>query len=103
MTTFLAEIDFMGTIFLSHSSQNNFEAIALRDWLASEGWDDVFLDLDPERGIKAGERWQDALKRASANCELVLFLISPAWVCLLYTSGRCRRSYACSSRSLLCR
>ena len=23
-------------------------------------WDDVFLDLDPERGLKAGERWQES-------------------------------------------
>jgi hypothetical protein len=43
------------------------------------GWDDVFLDLDPERGLKAGERWQEALKRAAKRCELVIFLISPAW------------------------
>ncbi|MEP3334027.1 toll/interleukin-1 receptor domain-containing protein [Sedimentitalea sp.] len=69
----------MATIFLSHSSQNNAEAIAVRDWMREEGWADVFLDLDPERGIKAGERWQEALKRASTNCELVVFLISPAW------------------------
>ena len=51
----------MSSIFLSHSSQDNFEAVALRDWLAREGWDDVFLDLDPERGIAAGERWERAL------------------------------------------
>jgi len=35
---------------------NNAEAVGLRDWLAQQGWDDVFLDLDPERGIAAGER-----------------------------------------------
>ena len=29
-----------------------------RDWLEQEGWNDIFLDLDPERGIKAGERWE---------------------------------------------
>lgn len=69
----------MASIFLSHSSQNNSEAIVIRDWMKDEGWEDVFLDLDPERGIKAGDRWQDSLKRASANCELVIFLISPAW------------------------
>jgi hypothetical protein len=69
----------MATIFLSHSSKNNTQAIAIRDWLASEGWKDVFLDLDPERGIKAGERWQETLKRASSTCELVIFLVSPAW------------------------
>src|SRR6516165_5419989 len=66
-------------IFLSHSSANNAEAIAIRDWMIANGWDDVFLDLDPERGLKAGERWQEALKRAAERCELVVFLVSPVW------------------------
>ncbi len=43
----------------------------MRDWLASEGWDDVFLDLDPERGIAAGERWERALHEAANRCEAV--------------------------------
>ena len=54
----------MSRIFLSHSSANNSQAVAIRDWLKSHGWDDLFLDLDPERGLKAGERWQAALKLA---------------------------------------
>src|SRR5262249_11535802 len=37
------------------------------------------LALDPERGLKAGERWQEALKRAAERCELVVFLVSPVW------------------------
>ena len=69
----------MSRIFLSHSHANNAEAIAIRDWMIAHGWDDVFLDLDPERGLKAGERWQEALKRAAERCELVVFLVSPAW------------------------
>ena len=69
----------MSRIFLSHSSANNAEAIAIRDWMIANGWDDVFLDLDPERGLKAGERWQEALKRAAERCELVVFLVSPVW------------------------
>jgi formylglycine-generating enzyme required for sulfatase activity len=69
----------MSRIFLSHSSANNAEAIAIRDWMIAHGWDDVFLDLDPERGLKAGERWQEALKRAAERCEMVVFLISPVW------------------------
>ncbi len=69
----------MSSVFLSHSSANNAEAIALRDWLISQGWDDLFLDLDPERGLKAGERWQAALKQAAERCELVIFLVSPIW------------------------
>jgi hypothetical protein len=52
---------FLARIFLSHSSANNAEAIALRDWLIGEGWDDLFLDLDPTRGIAAGERWERKL------------------------------------------
>jgi formylglycine-generating enzyme required for sulfatase activity len=70
----------MSRIFLSHSSKNNFEAIAIRDWLAAQGWDDLFLDLDPERGIAAGERWERALNEAAMRCEAVLFLVSRAWL-----------------------
>ena len=70
----------MARIFISHSSRNNAEAIAVRDWLAAEGWDDVFLDLDPEQGIQAGDRWQEALRRSASRCELVIFLVSPEWV-----------------------
>ena len=47
--------------------------------MIAQGWDDLFLDLDPERGLKAGERWQAALKAAAERCQMVLFLISPAW------------------------
>jgi formylglycine-generating enzyme required for sulfatase activity len=71
----------LSRIFLSHSSSNNAEAVALRDWLASNGWkDDVFLDVDPQRGIAAGERWDRALHEAASRCEAVLFLVSKAWL-----------------------
>jgi TIR domain len=70
----------MARIFISHSSANNCEAIALCDWLAGEGWDDVFLDLDPERGIVAGERWERALNEAANRCEAVLFLVTRVWL-----------------------
>jgi hypothetical protein len=58
--------------FLSDSSKDEFEAIALRNWLASEGWNDVFLDLDPERGIPPWERWERALHPATNRCEAVI-------------------------------
>jgi CHASE3 domain sensor protein len=69
----------MARVFLSHSSANNAQAIALRDWLVSHGWDDLFLDLDPEKGLRAGERWQAALRQAAERCELVILLVSPEW------------------------
>jgi WD40 repeat protein len=80
----------LSRIFLSHSSKDNFEAIALSVWLASEGWSDVFLDLDPERGIAAGERWERALHAAANRCEGVIFLVSGNWL----ASGWCLKEYA---------
>jgi formylglycine-generating enzyme required for sulfatase activity len=75
-------------IFLSHSSANNADAVALRDWLADNGWkDEIFLDLDPQRGIAAGERWERALHEAANRCEAVLFLVSKAWL----SSAWCRK------------
>jgi hypothetical protein len=71
----------MARIFLSHSSQNNAAAIALHDWIIKGGWDDrPFLDLDPQRGIAAGERWERALHEEASRCEAVLFLVSRAWL-----------------------
>jgi hypothetical protein len=71
----------MSRIFLSHSSVDELEAVALKHWLADNGWDeeDVFLDVDPERGLVAGERWQEALRKAADRCEAVVFLVTPAW------------------------
>jgi WD40 repeat protein len=69
----------VGKIFISHSSANNAEALAINDWLAEQGWGDVFLDLDPKRGLVAGDRWQAALKSAAEQCELILIMISPEW------------------------
>jgi hypothetical protein len=55
--------------FLSHSSTNDAEAVALRDWLEREGWkDEIFFDLDPNRGIAAGERWERALHEHGSAC-----------------------------------
>ena len=79
----------MSSIFLSHSSKESFEAIALKNWLASRGWNDVFLDLDPMRGIVAAERWERALHAASSRCEAVIFLVSASWL----ASRWCQREY----------
>jgi formylglycine-generating enzyme required for sulfatase activity len=70
-------------LFISHSSRDDDWAIALHDWLIREGWsgrDDIFLDLDPERGIAAGQRWAAALDDAATRCEAVLFIVTQAWL-----------------------
>ena len=72
----------MSRIFLSHSSTDDREAIALRQWLAQQNprlANEIFLDLDPDVGIRTGERWAAALQRASARCEAVVCLLSKEW------------------------
>jgi hypothetical protein len=69
-------------IFLSHSSSNNREAIALRHWLGEQNprlANEIFLDLDPKVGIRTGELWAAALRRANARCEAVVCLLSEEW------------------------
>ena len=84
----------MSRIFLSHSSKNNDSAVALRDWLLAQGWDDVFLDTDPLRGIAAGERWERSLNQAALRCEAVLFLVSRAWL----ASDWCQKEFNLTHR-----
>jgi hypothetical protein len=82
-------------IFLSHSSANNAEAVALYDWLEQQGWkDEIYLDLDPQRGTAAGEWWERRIYEAANRCEAVLFLVSKAWI----ASGWCRKELALAHR-----
>ena len=87
----------MSRLFISHSSRNDEWAIALRDWLMAEGWskpDDIFLDLDPERGIAAGQKWQQAFADAATRCEAVLFIVSVDWL----ASTWCQDEYQVSNK-----
>lgn len=80
----------MSRIFLSHSSFNTREALALKVWLESQGWkDEIFLALDPESGIKSDTRWKEALAQANERCEAIICLLSPEWV----NSEECRAEY----------
>ena len=70
----------MSQLFISHSSRDKFAAKAVFDWLRSEGFSDIFFDLDPQLGIAAGERWERALNQAAFRCEAVVFLVSKNWL-----------------------
>ena len=77
----------MARIFISHSSANNAEALALRDWLVARGWDDLFLDIDPHRGLVSGRRWLDRLQESAQRCKAVLFVLSRAWLSSRYCTA----------------
>lgn len=70
----------MSKIFISHATENNAEALAVAQWLESQGWDDYFLDFSPERGINGGERWKEALRKSVHRCEAVIVLLSERWL-----------------------
>jgi hypothetical protein len=82
----------LSRLFISHSSHNSDAAVALAKWLVHEGWsgpDDIFLDLDPDRGIAAGQRWARALEDAATRCEAVLFLVSKQWLASKWCHDEC--------------
>ena len=77
----------MARIFISHASANNAQALALRDWLVARGWDDLFLDIDPQRGLVSGQRWLDRLQESAQRCKAVLFVLSRAWLASRYCTA----------------
>jgi len=77
----------MARIFISHSSADNAAALALRDWLVARGWDDLFLDIDPHRGLVSGQRWLDRLQESAQRCKAVLFVLSRAWLASRYCTA----------------
>ena len=79
----------MSRVFVSHSSLDNAAAVAIDGWLKDQGWDEVFIDFDPDRGIASGERWRKALNQAANRCEVVIFLVSRNWL----ASQECRREF----------
>lgn len=77
-------------IFISHSSNDTAAALALTQWLAAEGLDDVFLDAHPERGLATGETWLGALGSAVERCQVMLAMVSSGWM----SSDYCRAEYS---------
>ena len=72
----------MSRVFLSHSSRDSRQAIAVKAWLVEQEpglADDIYLDLDPRTGIRPGTRWKQALQQANARCEAVICLLSTNW------------------------
>ncbi|MEV6325452.1 TIR domain-containing protein, partial [Nocardia sp. NPDC051787] len=82
----------MSRVFLSHSSGDNAVAVALRQWLIEQRpglAGEVFLDIDPDTGIRTGVRWKEALRQANTRCEAVICLLSRHW----QNSHECRTEY----------
>ena len=70
----------MSAIFISHSSVDAAHAARMKGWLEAQGHTSLFLDFDPEAGIRAGSSWEQTLYRKLRQCQAVIALVSPAWV-----------------------
>jgi WD40 repeat protein len=80
----------MTQLFISHSSKNNAEALALSQWLTAEGWDAPFLDFEAQHGIALGDDWKEQLRLALGRCKGFIALVSPDWL----RSDWCQREFA---------
>jgi hypothetical protein len=70
-------------IFLSHSSSDTREAIALKAWLTEKRPDlggEIFIDVDAQTGLRLGEQWKTQLFTGNSRCEDVICLLSQNWV-----------------------
>lgn len=70
----------MTAIFISHSSADSATALELKHWLEAQGHNSLFLDFDPEEGIKGGSDWEQTLYQKLRQCQAVIALLTPNWL-----------------------
>lgn len=70
----------MSAIFISHSSADNAAAAQIKAWLEAQGHTSLFLDFDPEAGIKGGSGWEQTLYQKLRQCQAVIALLTPNWL-----------------------
>ena len=70
----------MARIFISHSSRDNDAADLMKAWLASQGFENAFLDKDPTTGIPPGAGWEKTLYQALEQSQAVIILQTPNWL-----------------------
>jgi tetratricopeptide (TPR) repeat protein len=70
----------MAAIFISHSSLDQKAADDIKSELAKLGFERVFLDIDKDGGIAAGENWEKRLYEEIARCHAVALVLTPSWL-----------------------
>jgi WD40 repeat protein/energy-coupling factor transporter ATP-binding protein EcfA2 len=66
-------------VFVSHSSKDRARTELLMKLLQGRGFDSLFVDFDPEGGIRPGRNWELELYVNLRRCDAVLAVDSPAW------------------------
>jgi hypothetical protein len=70
----------MARIFISHSSHDNDAADQMKVWLASQGFENAFLDKDKRTGIPPDANWEKTLYREVEQSQAVVILQTPNWL-----------------------
>ena len=70
----------MAAIFISHSSDDGAQALALKEMLTKIGFDNVFLDFDKHQGIPLGSNWERKLYYELERCHAVLLVLTKNWL-----------------------
>jgi hypothetical protein len=70
----------MARIFVSHSSLDNDPAARMKAWLASQGFENAFLDKDKSTGIPPGADWEKTLYRELEQSQAVVIIQTPNWL-----------------------
>jgi hypothetical protein len=93
-------------IFLSHSSRDWRAAVALKRWLGEqrpELANEVFLDIDPETGLRRGRIWGAGLLTTNSRCEYLICLVSKNWAESRECAVEYRTAEGCGKRILVAR
>lgn len=69
----------MARVFVSHADDGGDQAREIRQWLVEDGHE-VFLDLDRQNGIAAGEQWRARLHERLRWADAVVCVVSTASV-----------------------
>ncbi|MGE5260139.1 MAG: TIR domain-containing protein [Actinomycetota bacterium] len=70
----------MARVFVSHSSRDNTVAAEIKAWLSSQGFDNVFLDIDKHSGIPPGANWERMLYQEIDSSHAVVLILTPNWL-----------------------
>jgi hypothetical protein len=73
----------MSLIFISHASEDVRAAAALKEWLSEQEpqlVNEIFLDIDPATGLRAGTQWRPELFSENSRCETMICLLTASWL-----------------------
>ncbi len=70
----------MPAIFISHSSRDQKIADDITAAIKRLGFEEVFLDFNPDTGIGAGADWEKTLYEKLARCHALILVLTPNWL-----------------------